>query len=126
MNKVILTGRLARDPYIIKGTSTTAKFTMAITRDEDHTDYPSCVAWGKTAELIGKYLHKGSLIAAEGRVQTGSYEKDGQTIYTTDIAVRNIEFLEKKSDGKKEDPEDPREEEAHEEEFEAVDEDLPF
>lgn len=126
MNKVILTGRLARDPYIMEGKTTTAKFTMAITRDEDHTDYPPCVAWGKTAELIGKYLHKGSLIAAEGRVQTGSYEKDGQTIYTTDIAVRNIEFLEKKSDGKKEDPEDAREEETHENEFEAVDENLPF
>ena len=78
------------------------KFTLAINRDtknkqgEYETDFISCVAYNKTAELISKYLDKGSQLAVEGKIQTGSYEKDNKKIYTTDIIVEKIQFLDSK------------------------------
>lgn len=122
MNKVILTGRLTRDPFTSNsGQRPIAKFTLACDRSGEGADYPNCVAWGKTAEVIAKYLRKGSNIAIEGRISTGSYQKDGETIYTTDVAVSRMEFLDTKGGDKK-----SGEKPAQEADFEAVNEDAPF
>lgn len=79
-----------------------ARFTLAVKREtknkngENESDFINCIAFGKTAEMMNKYLDKGSKILVEGHIQTGSYEKDGKKIYTTDVAVEKIEFLELK------------------------------
>lgn len=104
MNKVILLGRLARDPEARQGqTMTVTKFSLAVDRrikaeGQPSADFISCVAFGKTAEFIDKYFKKGSKMALEGRIQTGSYtNKDGQKVYTTDVVVDNVEFAESKA-----------------------------
>lgn len=104
MNKVLLVGRLTRDPDIryTQNNNCCARFSVAVDRrfkssDHPEADFPSVVAWGKTAEFIEKYFHKGQRIGIEGRIQTGSYEKDGQKIYTTDVIAENVEFVESKS-----------------------------
>ena len=80
----------------------TAKFTLAVNRrfknanGEIEADFPSCVAFGKTAEFINSYFKKGSAIAVVGRIQTGSYKKDNTTVYTTDVVVDEAEFVESK------------------------------
>jgi len=96
-------GRLARDPSVFTPPSGTtfARMTLAVDRRKkkdgtQEADFPSVVAWGKTAEFCEKYLAKGKKILVEGRIQTGSYEKDGQKIYTTDVVAENIEFAESK------------------------------
>ena len=105
MNQVILIGRLTKDPeirYVNSGT-TIAKFSVAVDRrfakeGEQSTDFISCVAFAKTAEFMEKYFHKGNKIALVGRIQTGSYKnKDGATVYTTDVIVENVEFVESKN-----------------------------
>ena len=128
MNKVILTGRLTKDPTIkYNGEMCIARFTVACDRrfkkdGQQSADFPSCVAFGKTAEFIEKYFRKGMKADITGRLQTGSYEdKDGKTVYTTEVVVEDIEFGEsKKSQG--ETKEEPKEE------FMEVsdDTDLPF
>ena len=78
---------------------TVTRFTVAVdrrTKDGQTADFPSCVAFGKTAEFIAKYFHKGMKIALDGHLQTGSYEKDGKKYYTTDVVVENAEFAESK------------------------------
>ena len=101
MNKVILIGRLTKDPEIRRSSITVARFNLAVDRrfkreGEATADFISCVAFGKTAEFIEKYIRKGTKICVEGRIQTGSYEKDGVKHYTTDIVVENVEFAESK------------------------------
>lgn len=106
MNKTILMGRLARDPEISYTTgdkpSAVARFTLAVDRrikkeGGQNADFISCVAFGKSAEFAEKYLKKGTKIALEGRIQTGSYtNKEGQKVYTTDVAVDQMEFAESK------------------------------
>lgn len=105
MNVVILVGRLTRDPEIKTGNSTVAKFNVAVNRNfKDASgnygaDFVNCVAFGKTAEFLDKHFHKGSMIGITGRINTGSYQnRDGQTIYTTDVAVEKVEFVGSKSD----------------------------
>lgn len=99
MNKVILMGRLTKDPDFREGENPFAKYTLAVDRFKDGTDFISCVAFGKSAKFADMYLHKGTKIAVVGRIQTGKYtNKDGQTIYTTDVVVENQEFCEKKAD----------------------------
>lgn len=107
MNVTILVGRLARDPeikYTNDGKSI-ARFTVAVDRrfkkeGEDTADFISCVAFGKTAEFVEKYFHKGQRIGLNGRIQTGSYtNKDGQKVYTTDVIADNVEFVESKAAG---------------------------
>ena len=106
MNLFMGIGRITKKPELRYTTSNMAvvKFTLAINRDtknkqgEYETDFISCVAYNKTAELISKYLDKGSQIAIEGKIQTGSYEKDGKKTYTTDIVVERLTFLEKKQE----------------------------
>ncbi len=105
MNKVTLIGRLTKDPEVrySSGTQTAvARFSLAIDRakkangEDGGTDFPNIVAFGKTAELVEKYVTKGQQIAVEGRIQTGSYERDGVKHYTTDIVAERVEFLGKK------------------------------
>ena len=108
MNKVILMGRLTRDPEVrySQGESSTAiaRFSLAVDRrfrrdnDEQSADFINCVAFGKTAEFLERYGRKGTKFVLEGRIQTGSYtNKDGQRVYTTDVVVENVEFAESKS-----------------------------
>ena len=107
MNKVILMGRLTRDPEVRVSageTSTTvARYSLAVDRrykrDGDQTaDFINCVSFGKTAEFAEKYFHKGIKIAVVGRIQTGSYtNKEGQKVYTTDVVIEEQEFAESKS-----------------------------
>ena len=99
MNKVILIGRLTKDPDLsyAAGTGTAVcRFTLAVTRPfkKDETDFIRCVAFNKTAETIGQYLTKGRQIAIAGRIQTGSYDaQDGTKRYTTDVVVETFEFI---------------------------------
>ena len=104
MNRVELVGRITRDPELRYTSSNIAsvRFTLAVNRNftnqngEREADFINCVAWRNQAENIKKYVSKGSLVSVEGRIQTGSYEKDGQRIYTTDVVADNVQFLESK------------------------------
>ena len=108
MNKVVLVGRLTRDPEIRyannEKNTCTARFSLAINRKfktngQYEADFPNCVAIGKTAEFVEKYFHKGDMIALDGHIQTGSYtNKDGNKVYTTDVFAENVEFAQSKSD----------------------------
>lgn len=99
MNKVILIGRLTRDPELNfaagSGTAVT-RFSLAVTRPfkKDETDFINCVAFGKTAETIAQYITKGRQLAVTGSIRTGSYDaKDGTKRYTTDVVVESFEFI---------------------------------
>lgn len=102
-NKVILIGRLTKDPESRKTTNgnTNATFTLAVNRNyktkdgEQEADYIGCSAWNKLAEHISKYCSKGMLVAVEGRLQIRTYEKEGSKRYLTEIQVENISFLSK-------------------------------
>lgn len=100
MNKVNLIGRFTKDPEIHSGETAVCRGTLAVarrTKESDEADFISLVAFGKTAEFISKYFTKGMKAAVVGRIQTGSYtNKDGQKVYTTDVVVEDIEFVEKK------------------------------
>ena len=99
MNKVILIGRLTKDPELrfAAGSGTAvSRFTVAVNRQfkRDETDFINCVAFGKTAETISQYLSKGRQIALTGSIRTGSYDaQDGTKRYTTDVAVDSFEFI---------------------------------
>jgi single-strand DNA-binding protein len=107
MNKVILMGRLTRDPEVrySQGEHATAvaRFSLAVDRrfkkdNEPAADFINCVAFGKTGEFVEKYARQGTKFVVEGRIQTGSYtNKDGQKVYTTDVVVEQIEFAESKN-----------------------------
>ena len=107
MNKVILMGRITRDPevrYAQNGDKqmAIARFSLAVDRKvkaegQQSADFINCVAFGKIGEFVEKYLVKGTKIALTGRIQTGSYtNKDNQKVYTTDIVAEEIEFAESK------------------------------
>lgn len=102
MNRVVLVGRLTRDPEMRTTTSgiSQTRFTLAVNRrgtNQDgsrEADFINCVAWRGTAEAIAKYLTKGRELAVEGRIQTGSYDaQDGTKRYTTDVVVDNFTFI---------------------------------
>lgn len=107
MNKVILMGRLTRDPDVryTQGEEpmAIARFTLAVDRrgkrdGEASADFPSCVCFRRTAEFIEKYAHQGTKLVVVGRIQTGSYtNRDGQKVYTTDVVVEEAEFAESKA-----------------------------
>lgn len=102
MNRVELIGRLTRDPEVRgEGDKMVAHFTVAVDRfgSQDKTaDFISCVAFRKTAELMQKYVFRGSRIGVEGRIQTGSYTKqDGTKVYTTDVIADRVEFLDSRN-----------------------------
>lgn len=106
MNKVILAGRLTRDPdmkYAQGGGTAIARYTLAVDRrfkrdGEQSADFISCVAFGKSAEFALQYLRKGMKMIVTGRIQTGSYTRDdGTRVYTTDVVVEDHEFAESKA-----------------------------
>lgn len=108
MNKVVLMGRLTRDPDVRYSQGETpmaiARYTLAVDRrfrrdgNDQSADFISCVSFGKTAEFAEKYFHKGTKICVCGRIQTGSYtNKDGQKVYTTEVVVEEQEFAESKN-----------------------------
>ena len=112
MNKVILVGRLTRDPDVRYSSGDSAmaiaRYTLAVDRrgrrdnnagaDQQTADFINIVAFGRDGEFAEKYLRKGSRILVEGRIQTGSYtNKEGQKVYTTDVVVERHEFVDSKS-----------------------------
>ena len=110
MNKVILMGRLTRDPEVRYSQGETplaiARYTLAVDRrgtrnnggDDQSADFIGCVAFGRAGEFAERYLRKGTKIAVTGRIQTGSYtNKDGVKVYTTDVVVEDHEFVESKN-----------------------------
>ena len=109
MNSVSLVGRLTKDPAVstTKAGKSYVRFSLAVDRHigkdkaQEGTptaDFISCVAWEKTADIIAQYAKKGSLAEVVGRIQTGSYEKDGQRVYTTDVLVNSFFLLGSKSE----------------------------
>nr|DAI96308.1 MAG TPA: Single strand binding protein [Caudoviricetes sp.] len=108
MNKVILLGRLTKDPDVRQSQGaepvTIARYTLAVNRrgkkqEGQQADFISCVAFGKAGEFAEKYLHKGTKICVSGRIQTGSYiRQDGTKAYTTDVVIEEQEFAESKAD----------------------------
>ena len=137
MNSVVLIGRLTRDPEIRYTAGTqmaVATFTVAIDRPvragaEKQTDFPRVTVFGKQAENCERFLAKGRLVGIQGRIQTGSYtNKDGATVYTTDVVADRVEFLEW---GDRAERTAPRQSgmggfDAAPEGFSAIDEDIPF
>ena len=106
MNKVILMGRLTRDPEVRysqgEQAMAVARYTLAVDRrgknQENSADFIQCVAFGKAGEFAERYLHKGTKIVLTGRIQTGSYtNKEGQRVYTTDVVAEDQEFAESKA-----------------------------
>ena len=111
MNKVILMGRLTREPDVrysqnADGSMAVVRYTLAVDRrrgrnsdNEQSADFISCVAFGRAGEFAEKYLHQGTKIVVTGRIQTGSYtNKDGQRVYTTDVVVEEQEFAESRAE----------------------------
>lgn len=135
MNKVILIGRIVREPEIRYSQAAEpmaiARYTLAVDRrfkkDGDAAaDFINCVAFGKLGEFAEKYLKKGTKIAVSGRIQTGSYKnKDGNTVYTTDVVVEEQEFCESKS-GNQQDKPKPIDDGFMEVPADLSGEDLPF
>lgn len=134
MNKVILLGRLTRDPEIRYSagaeSKAVAKFTLAVDRrykkdGDEQADFIGCTAFGKSAEFIEKYFRKGQKILVEGHWQTGSYtDKNGNKVYTNDCIIEQVDFAESKRDSSAPEPQ------AESNDFinvpDNVDEQLPF
>ena len=140
MNRVILMGRLVRDPDVRYSTGDNAmaiaRYTLAVDRrgrrtdsnDQQTADFIGCVALGKNGEFAEKYLRKGTKVVIEGHIQTGSYtNKDGQKIYTTDVVIDGQEFAESKANSSGNGPSDGNDEGANEApQFAVPDGELPF
>ena len=134
MNKVALIGRLCRDVETrYSGETCVAKYTLAVDRktnkEQQQADFINCVAFGKQGEFAEKYLKRGMKIAVVGRIQTSSYKnKDGQTVYTTDVVVEEHEFCESKQQSNEQPSQSPYG--SIGEDFvsipDGVDEELPF
>lgn len=110
MNNVVLMGRLTRDPEVKVTTGensmSVARFTLAVNRrfknaeGKYDADFINCVAFGKTADFVTQYFHKGDMMAVTGEIRTGSYtNKEGVKVYTTDVNVNTVDFCGGKSDG---------------------------
>jgi single-strand DNA-binding protein len=102
MNNVVLIGRLTRNPEVRYTNETppraVATFTLAIDKNgkDKGADFPRITCFGKTAELVEQFISKGRLVGIQGRIQTGSYkDKDGKTVYTTDVVADRVEFLDR-------------------------------
>ena len=137
MNKVILIGRLTRDPEVRYSQGqepiAIARYTLAVDRrfkragDDQTADFISCVAFGKSGEFAEKYLKQGIKIAVTGRFQTGSYtNKDGNKVYTTDVVVEEQEFVESKKENGGGCPEPDNYDEGFMSIPEGIENDLPF
>ena len=107
LNTAVIMGRLTADPELRQTPSSVAvtRFTVAVDRgyvkegEERKADFINVVAWRGAAEFVSKYFKKGSMIAVQGSIQTGSYEKDGRKYYTFEIKAENVSFCGGKSDG---------------------------
>lgn len=139
MNSVVLIGRLTRDPEVRytggQNNMAVATFSVAIDRpvkqgQEKKADFPRVTAFGRQAENCEKFLAKGRLVGVQGRIQTGSYtNKDGRTVYTTDVVADRVEFLEwgnKNDSGGAQQPAGVPEPPAAPEGFSYSDDDIPF
>ena len=134
MNSVQLLGRLTRDPDVryTDGGSTIARFSLAVDRrfkreGGETADFINCIAFGKTAEFIEKYCHKGMKVALNGRIQTGSYtDKDGKKVYTTDVIAENVEFCESKGNSTNNESSAPEQDGDFMNVPDGIDEELPF
>lgn len=137
MNKIILMGRLVRDPEVRYSQGNNpmaiARYTLAVERKfkrdgEPNADFINCIAFGKNGEFSEKYLHKGIKIAVVGRIQTGSYtNKDGVKVYTTDVVVEEHEFAESKNANQSERPQPmPQTDSEFMQIPDGIDEELPF
>lgn len=129
MNIVVITGRLTSDPKVREGEKTkVASFRLAVPRPftRDTADFLSCKAFGKTAEFLENYMHQGDEIAVSGRIETGSYKnKDGNTVYTTDIVCDRVEPTHGAKGGNAEKREEPKKEYSDPSIKQMVDGDLP-
>lgn len=104
INRTVLVGRLTKDPEIryTQSGMAVANFTMAVNRQftnangEREADFISCIVWRKAAENFCNFTHKGSLVGIDGRIQTNTYEKEGQRVYSTQVVVDNFSLLEPK------------------------------
>lgn len=127
MNKVMLLGNVCKDLELkTYGETSVVKFSLAVQRrfKKDETDFINCTVFGKTAEIMSQYCNKGSKIVVCGRIQTGSYEKEGQRVYTTDVIVEEFHFAGGKKQGDAKEPT-----QGNNEGFYPIDEDdeiLPF
>lgn len=132
MNKVILMGRLTRDPEVryTQGTESMciARYSLAVDRRGDNNaDFINIIAFGKSGEFAEKYLHKGTKVLVTGRIQTGSYtNNDGKKVYTTDVVAEEQEFAESKNASNNGTPSNKPEFDGFMNIPEGIDEDLPF
>ena len=134
MNSVQLIGRLTRDPEVryTDGGASIARFSLAVERrfkqeNGADADFINIVSFGKTAEFIEKYFHKGMKIALNGRIQTGSYtDKDGKKVYTTDVIAENVEFCESKGNSNNNEASAPAQDGDFMNVPYGIDEELPF
>lgn len=124
MNNVILIGRITKDlePKYSQSGTAVLKFNVAVDRiKKGEADFPSIIAFGKTAEFLTNYSGKGKLIAIQGHIQTGSYDKDGHKVYTTDVIADKVKPLEWGDSGQAE-----RTATEQNEFFPVEDDDIPF
>lgn len=130
MNNVILTGRITKDPELVKTQSGYSKcmITLAVTKDKEHTDFISCVIWNKAAENLVKYQKKGALLGIKGRIQTRTYDRqDGTKAYVTEVVADNVEYLSSKSEmGSNEAQNESKEVPAEVVDIDITADDLPF
>lgn len=137
MNQVIIIGRLTKDVECkyTQGGMAVARFNLALDRGKDKdgndrgADFPSCVAFGRTAENLEKFSGKGLRVAVTGHITTGSYEKDGHKVYTQDITADRVQFIDwkEKSDAERAAAAAPSADQSYAPEgFYASDEDIPF
>ena len=134
MNSVQLIGRLTRDPEVryTDGGLSIAIFILAVERrfkqeNGAYADFINVVSFGKTAEFIEKYFHKGMKVALNGRIQTGSYtDKDGKKVYTTDVIAENVEFCESKGNSTNNETSAPAQDGDFMNVPDGIDEELPF
>lgn len=134
MNKVILMGRLTRDPEIrYSNNIAIGRYALAVERrhqqegTQQTADFINIVTFGKAAEFAEKYLKKGTKVLVTGHLQTGSYtNKDGQKVYTTDVIAEDQEFCEKKTDGTAQNNEGPTDGFINFPDGDGIEDDLPF
>lgn len=112
INNVTLVGRLTKDPILRKTQSgaSVVSFTVACGRrvgqgQEPQTDFINCIAWNRTADVVSKYTHKGSLVGIEGRIQTRNYDNEkGERVYVTEVVCESVQFLESKKEAQQAEP----------------------
>lgn len=137
INKVVLIGRLTRDPEIrysqSENPTAVGRYTLAVNRrykkegEQQTTDFINCVAFGKNAEFAEKYFRQGMRVAIFGRIQTGSYtNKEGKKVYTTDVAIEEQDFADSKNNNSGNDNYGPADDDGFMNIPEGIDEELPF